>query len=427
MKKLNKITAAFASLALAAAAFIGCVDSYPDNEPVGELGAIYLRGSMNDWEATDASKLVAGDTTGFYSVTWQAKGESETFKFADSAWGTQYCQYKGNASYVSNVSGVEIASADDGNGGENDKLTGLSTGSWYKFSVVAGPVSISVTVEEAESQGGVTSSDPVPYYLDGYYLVGCSEIGNGFSFGDAWLIWGATTNKKTGEVTYTKDFVFDNTSPCGWHSGADAVIKLATAGWGNSYSNASAEIKAGGDAVELTYKAEGGDNTSVTGLKNGSAYRAEIKTTPEGVVTIKVYEIAKMTLSFKVKGLTEGNVAWMNGTFWGSGWPQGWPIVDWNSGDQAKTDGYLSAHNYAEADASGVATFDSGWNVTVVSALGEELSYMFKAIASSDDSWADADVFNPSSDLKCTIKAEGSGNYLVSVDASTEEVTVTKQ
>ena len=413
MKKLNKITAAFASLALAAAAFIGCVDSYPDNEPVGELGDIYLRGSMNDWEATDDSKLVAGDTTGFYSVTWQAKGESETFKFADSAWGTQYCQYKGNASYVSNVSGVEITSADDGNGGENDKLTGLSTGSWYKFSVVAGPVSISVTVEEAESQGGVTSSEPVPYYFDGMYLVGgvfkTEGNDNAFNFTAENLIYGASVDSKTGVVTYTKDITA---------IGENGELGINDSTWNNKIAVKGTEVKADGIAVVITGDGEKG-NFNVSGLKVDSPYRVTITTTPEKEVSVSIEEIANYTLTFEIKGLEEGMLAWLNGNCWGSSWPCGWALSGWGGVGEG-----FALTDAAEADSDGVASFSEKWNVTNVAKPGETLSFELKFIASDDD-W-ESTKFDKDN-ISFDIEDVSAGTYKVSINAEENTVTVTKQ
>ena len=298
-------------------------------------------------------------------------------------------------------------------GGGNAKITGCKASSNYTMTVVANPdTSISVKVESAGA--GAVPADPVPYYLDGELFVGCEAIGNGFDVKDtSWLLYGCTLDKKTGEVTYTKDFT---ASVCGhtWHTG-DAAVKIADPNWKNSYGDTA--ITVGGDFVKLV---AGGDNAPVSGLVAGKAYRAEIKTTPDKDVLIKIYEIASVTFKFEVTGLSEGNLAWIGGNFWGAGWDNGWPIGAWN-----KPVGYnLSVSDNGVADENGVAAFNDKWNVSTVAKPGEKLSYNIKVIATDTD-WS-GDPSQQSGDLSVDIDIEEDATYKISINIEDEEIKVTK-
>ena len=298
-------------------------------------------------------------------------------------------------------------------GAGNAKITGCKASSNYTMTVVANPdTSISVKVESAGA--GAVPADPVPFYLDGELFVGCTAIGNDFKVTDTkWLLYGCTLDKKTGEVTYTKDFT---ASVCGhtWHTG-DAAVKIADPNWKNSYGDTA--ITVGGDFVKLV---AGGDNAPVSGLVAGKAYRAEIKTTPDKDVLIKIYEIASVTFKFEVTGLSEGNLAWIGGNFWGAGWDTGWPIKAWN-----KVPGYgLVVSDNAVADENGVAAFNNKWNVSTVAKPGEKLSYNFKVIATDTD-WS-GDPSQQTGDLSVDIDIEKDATYKISINIEDEEITVTK-
>ena len=298
-------------------------------------------------------------------------------------------------------------------GAGNAKITGCKASSNYTMTVVANPdTSISVKVESAGA--GAVPADPVPYYLDGELFVGCEAIGNGFDVKDtSWLLYGCTLDKKTGEVTYTKDFT---ASVCGhtWHTG-DAAVKIADPNWKNSYGDTA--ITVGGDFVKLV---AGGDNAPVSGLVAGKAYRAEIKTTPDKDVLIKIYEIASVTFKFEVTGLSEGNLAWIGGDFWGASWDNGWPIEAWKKPVGCG----LSVSDNGVADENGVAAFNDKWNVSTVAKPGEKLSYNFKVIATGTD-WS-GDPSKQTGDLSVDINIDEDATYKISINIEDEEIKVTK-
>ena len=415
MKKTN-IFAAVASLALLAGMFTGCVTDNPDLEAVGNLDGYYIRGELYEdgWNIKDDNNKLVADTekgsVGFYYAKFKALGESGQWKIANDDWTKQFNQGKGNMTIGSLPEGVKNEQVDDGNGGLNEKLVGLKKDQWYKINVIATATAVEVSLEETEGTAEVV---PVPYYLDGMYLVGgvfkIDGKDNAFDFSTENLIWGASTNKKTGVVTYTKDIKA---------IAASGELGINDSSWNNKQLGDGVTIAAGAEeAVALNGTA---GNFNVTGLTVGKPYRVEISTTPEKVISIKIYEIAEITLSFKVKGLNEGDSAWINGSIWGDGWPQGWPIVAWNSNDAEKTAGFISAHPAAVADASGVATFDAKWNKTFISKIGDTKSWECKVVYIADGaSWDGADSVKDSGDnLKFDYKVTAGGSYTFVIDAA---------
>ena len=409
MKLLNKISAAAAGLALVAAAFTGCVNSYDDRDPVGDLTGICLRGSMNSW-GTD--ELVAGDETGFYSVTWQAAGESEQFKLADADWTKEY----GLEGLSFTVGESATLIANPGFNG-NVTVTGLTTGSWYKFDLIAGPTTVEIALSETTASnsgsGSGSSATPVPYYLDGYFILGPEEIGGNSSWAASLdtLLTNPTKDSETGYLTYK--YVFTSSSTA-------VQFGIGTKGWATKYTGATFAVGETTDFVECT---KGSDtNNSITGMTVGTEYRILVQTTPEEKISFKVEENVEethlMTLKFEVTNLSEGVEAWINGEFW-SGWATGWPIAAWGAFGSG-----FEATDAAVADETGVASFGEKFDVGIDEAVGTALSYKFKAIASSDG-WTNADKLNPASDLTCDITV-AEGTYIVSVNATTEAVTVRK-
>lgn len=144
MKKLNKITAALASLVLAATALTGCVTDNPDLAPQVDLSTFYLRGNMNNWckdALADGSFTVNED--GSYSIKYTAKADPDEFAIADKSWSVKYC-----AATEVTVGGdfVELAA-----GGGNAKVTGQVPGNNYKMTIQPLSSSVKVKVELAGS------------------------------------------------------------------------------------------------------------------------------------------------------------------------------------------------------------------------------------------------------------------------------------
>lgn len=144
MKKLNKIMAAFASLALSAAVFTGCVTDNPDLESLVDLSSFYLRGNMNNWcndALTDGS--LTENTDGTFTITYTAKSNPDEFAIADATWATKYCN---GTEVVVDGDFVELAA-----GGGNAKVTGQVPGNNYKMTIQPLSSSVKVKVELAGS------------------------------------------------------------------------------------------------------------------------------------------------------------------------------------------------------------------------------------------------------------------------------------
>lgn len=144
MKKLNKIMAAFASLALSAAVFTGCVTDNPDLESLVDLSSFYLRGNMNNWcndALTDGSLTENPDGT--FTITYTAKSNPDEFAIADATWATKYCN---GTEVVVDGDFVELAA-----GGDNAKVTGQVPGNNYKMTIQPLSSSVKVKVELAGS------------------------------------------------------------------------------------------------------------------------------------------------------------------------------------------------------------------------------------------------------------------------------------
>ena len=291
-------------------------------------------------------------------------------------------------------------------GAGNAKITGCKASTNYTMTVVANPdTSISVKVESAGAGAG--STDPVPYYFDGAMLVGVTNWNNSDASN---LLKNGQLTKSTGEVVYTLDFTAGNA----------AEVKITGVGdWNNGWG--TTDITVGdSDFVTLVPFSTKKAGAKVTGLTDGKAYRAEIKTTPDKDVLIKIYEIASVTFKFEVTGLSEGELAWIGGAFWGASWDNGWPIEAWKKPVGCG----LSVTDNAVADENGVAAFNDKWNVSTVAKPGEKLSYNFKVIATGTD-WS-GDPSKQTGDLTVDINIDEDATYKISINIEDEEITVTK-
>lgn len=397
--------------------FAGCSgDLHDDEKRIIDLSAGGAPGDFDEpanwsekepWTTSDVK-------TGTYTLSFKTKAEIPAngigFKInSQLAWNVDgYTEFTvaadGDAATAKFMAGSAMGGAD------NAFITGCKPSTAYKMTVVCNPdTTATVKVETADA----ASSAPVPYYLDGMYLVGgvfkIDGKDNAFAFSTENLIWGASTNKKTGVVTYTKDIKA---------IAASGELGINDSSWNNKQLGGGVTIAAGAEEAVALKGTEG--NFNVTGLTVGKPYRVEISTTPEKVISIKIYEIAEITLSFKVKGLNEGYSAWINGSIWGDGWPQGWPIKGWNDNDAEKTVGFISAHPAAVADASGVATFDAKWNKTFISKIGDIKSWECKVVYIADGaSWdGEGTVKDSGNNLKFDYNVTAGGSYTFVIDAA---------
>lgn len=410
MKKILSFLAAGA-LALG---LIGCSgDLHDDEYKVIDLSNGAIPGDFDSpatwdnttpWSSIDAanntytfnfkSKSDCSGTVEFKIVTvngeWNVDGYTEVDIPVDSA----------DAVKMPMKTGGEMA------GAGNAKITGCKASTNYTMTVVANPdTSISVKVESAGA--GAVSADPVPYYFDGAMLVGVTNWNNSDASN---LLKNGKLTKSTGEVVYTLDFTAGNV----------AEVQITGVGdWNNGWG--TTDITVGdSDFVTLVPFSTKKAGAKVTGLTVGKAYRAEIKTTPDKDVLIKIYEIASVTFKFEVTGLSEGNLAWIGGNFWGASWDNGWPIEAWE-----KPVGYgLSVFDNGVADENGVAAFNDKWNVSTVAKPGEKLSYEFKVIATDTD-WS-GDPSKQTDNLSVDINIDEDATYKISINIEDEEIKVTK-
>ncbi len=422
MKKILTSVIAAAALLFGFAGCSGDLHDKPDGTILQDAGII---GSITDW---DAAKMTEVDES-TYTYTFVATEETAQFCVQEEfgKWSSRWC---GN-----NSAGVpeaaETTKIEPGRdlqkmvySTEADpthvQISGLSINSEYRITVKIEDPSkkiLSCKIEQTREGGKPAESDPTPYYFDGLYLVGsCFKIGdmiNLWSFGPANLIYGASVDKKTGNVIYSKDIVAVAT---------EGEMGINDASWNNKQKGSGVTIAAGAGYVELNGDA---GNFKVSGLKADSAYRVYFQTTPEKVVSVKIEEICSYKLTFEITGLEEGNAAWINGQFWGSTWPNGWPMAEWKSEPNATL-----KDNIPVAGVDGVAAFNEKWNVVSVAKPGEKLSWNFKPVAANslENFTAEANlVLKPANDLTCEIESVESGTYKISINAGTEEVTVKKQ
>ena len=391
---MKKIFSIFASSVLALSMFVSCSgDLHNDMDPakvaliMGETKTILdeadILGTINDWTGSALTKVDA--TT--YTYTFTADTEDEQFSIREVAgsWtaGNRWCgalkQDEDNAVKIEPKGEAAMVYSTDPNP-SHFKLTKLTVGTAYKITITIVDEDKKSLKASVNVDGDAPAADtPAPYYFDGLYLVGgCfntsanSSVANTWDFYTSNLIHGASKDVKTGNVTYTVDIKA---------TAASGEMCINDSSWGNKLNGTGVTIAANATTATELNGTEG--NFNVTGLTAGSAYRVEITTTPAKVVTVKIYEIAEITLSVKITNLTEGDSAWINGNIWGADWPMGWPITSWK---QAPKDGLVAA----VADDAGDAVFGTAWNATIIAKPGDTLNWKFKVVYINDgDGWDD--------------------------------------
>ena len=407
MKKLLS----FLAVGALALGLIGCSGDLHDAEII-DLSGYGIRGSMTGWDKADDEPLTKNDD-GTYAFSFTATGETDNFaviEMGDASWNTAYrlAQPKSEGDTPNTFDtekGME-QKVYQGQSADCCTIKGLKKGD--KVDLLITPDTTFITVKVTITAGaGADSTGPVPYYFDGAMLVGVTNWNNSDASN---LLKNGKLTKSTGEVVYTLDFTAGNV----------AEVQITGVGdWNNGWG--TTDITVGdSDFVTLVPFSTKKAGAKVTGLTVGKAYRAEIKTTPDKDVLIKIYEIASVTFKFEVTGLSEGNLAWIGGNFWGSSWDNGWPIGAWE-----KPVGYnLSVSDNGVADENGVAAFNDKWNVSTVAKPGEKLSYNFKVIATDTD-WS-GDPSKQTGDLSVDINIEEDATYKISINIDDEEITVTK-
>lgn len=435
---MKKIFSIFASSVLALSMFVSCSgDLHNDMDPakvaliMGETKTILddagIIGTINDWKNKDGvdnqgdALTKVDDTT--YTYTFTAEEETEQFsiqedreaKWSKPRWCGALKQDEDNAVKIEPKGEAAMVYSTDPNP-SHFKLTKLEVGKAYKITItIVDEDKKSLKASVAVDGDAPAADTPAPYYFDGLYLVGgCFNTSANSGDDKTWtfytsnLIHGASKDVKTGNVTYTVDIKA---------TAASGEMGINDSSWGNKLNGTGVTVAANATtATELNGK-EG--NFNVTGLTVGSAYRVEITTTPQKVVTVKIYEIAEITLSVKITNLTEGDSAWINGNIWGSDWPMGWPITSWN---KAPKDGLVAA----VADDAGDAVFGTAWNATIIAKPGDTLNWAFKVVYINDgDAWDDdGAVKDCGSDISFDYDVTTGGAKTLVIDASDWSVTV---
>lgn len=442
---MKKIFSIFASSVLALSMFVSCSgDLHNDMDPakvaliMGETKTILddagIIGSINDWKNKDGVKdqgdalTKVDDTT--YTYTFTAEEETEQFsiqedreaKWSKPRWCGALKKDEDNAVKIEPKGEAAMIYSTDPDP-SHFKLTKLKVGTAYKITITIVDEDKKSLKASVNVDGDAPAADtPAPYYFDGLYLVGgCFNTSANSGDDETWtfytsnLIHGASKDVKTGNVTYTVDIKA---------TAASGEMGINDSSWGNKLNGTGVTVAANATTATELNGTEG--NFNVTGLTVGSAYRVEITTTPQKVVTVKIYEIAEITLSVKITNLTEGDSAWINGNIWGSDWPMGWPIAEWNENDAAKTAGYISAHAAAVADDAGNAVFKSAWNATVIAKPGDTLNWEFKVVYINEgDGWDDdGAVKDCGANITFDYDVTTGGAKTLVIDASDWSVTV---
>lgn len=290
-------------------------------------------------------------------------------------------------------------------------LDDLSIGTSYTLTFTIEDASAK-TISVALASGGAAAV-PLPYYLDGYALEG-GFLSTGWNANIANLIKGATKDTD-GNLTYS--LYFDAATDDSYF----AIVNLTD---NSRYYKA---LVVGEDFVELDNTTEPMISAQSSGIEAGKAYCIVVKTTPAKVVSAKIYEIAKITLSFKITNLDEGDSVWLNGNIWGSNWPQGWPIAGWNGEDgAAKAAGFIAAHPAAVADSTGVAIFSNEWKASLICEIGATASWTFKwiGIHVGGDWDEESDRFDCGSDITFDYDVTTGGAKTLVINSATGDVTV---
>lgn len=434
---MKKIFSIFASSVLALSMFVSCSgDLHNDMDPakvaliMGETKTILdeadICGTIEGWTGSALTKVDA--TT--YTYTFTASAEDEQFSIREVAgsWtaGNRWCgalkKDEDNAVKIEPKGEAAMIYSTDPDP-SHFKLTKLKVGTAYKITItIVDEDKKSLKASVAVDGDAPAADTPVPYYFDGLYLVGgCFNTSANSTSADTWafytsnLIHGASKDVTTGNLTYTVDIKATK---------ASGEMGINDSSWGNKLNGTGVTVAANATTATELNGTEG--NFNVTGLTVGSAYRVEITTTPQKVVTVKIYEIAEITLSVKITNLTEGDSAWINGNIWGAGWPMGWPIIGWNDGDAAKTAGYISAHAAAVADDAGDAVFGSAWNATIIAKPGDTLNWEFKVVYINNGKTWDEDgaVQDCGANITFDYDVTTGGAKKLVIDASDWSVTV---
>lgn len=390
---------------------------------IGSFTTFELAGAMQSWDDSNGIAFEKNDD-GLWEADFVAPVADECgfcylteVNATKGSWNGQIGGDKIEADSLPD--GVKYEKKDNGYGGWNAVLTGLTAGKTYKMTVDA---STGVYVFSIEI---TAAAKPTPFYLDGEFVVGCGAFNVGsdqlaFAFNGSQILYNPVLDKKTSELVYAFDMTYVGCVDT-WHPTGDAVIKISQPDWKNSYGKTA--ITVGKDFVELEAS---GDNAPVSGLTSGKAYRLEVKTTPEKKVYAKVYEINQYTVTLKVTGIAKthiGKKGIIRGTWdgWAGDWTSAW-------GKTTKVSELKNADVVADGDAAAMIVFTG--LASGVGAPDSEIEIKgcgyYGSVVDDDIATADGEIKVNGNDFEIKFKLAGDGNYTVVLNVEDNTINTTK-
>lgn len=195
---------------------------------------IKFRGTPNGWGTTD---LISSGNSVWY-VEFAADASDIAFKFSDADW-SKANTYNDSFMVAGTLpTGAALTNTDDGNGGTNAKITGLSKDSKYKMVITAD--------NAGKLKIDVLSANYNLVKLDGFAIVGdADEVGN-------WkrtelLDFSKVEEDAEHSLTYTKEFKATK------NNYAFTITDATSNEWINKFAGSEIEVvsKALSDSVEL--------------------------------------------------------------------------------------------------------------------------------------------------------------------------------
>lgn len=308
MKKLLS----FLAVGALALGLIGCSGDLHDAEII-DLSGYGIRGTMTGWDTVDDEPLTKNDD-GTYAFSFTATGETDNFaviEMGDASWNTAYrlAQPKSEgdtANTFDTEKGME-QKVYQGQSADCCTIKGLKKGD--KVDLLITPDTTFITVKVTITAGAsAVPADPVPFYLDGFYISGDM---NGWAGSMDTLLWSPTLDKDTGILTYKYDFAATKEAH-------DFGIRNNTSDWKVKYVDGVFAF--GTDTNYVSVVKNGKDNNKITGLTLGNNYRIYVQTTPEKEVSFKVVVLNKATINVNVTGLPDeanGKVMYLTGDYFG--------------------------------------------------------------------------------------------------------------
>ena len=315
MKKLLSVFAAAAMLF----GFASCSGDLHDAEII-DLTGYGIRGTMTGWaEADDIPLVDNGDGT--YSISFAAQDPDGTglekiavIELGDGSWNTAYrlAQPKSEGDSA-NVFGEADGWEQKVYQGQSADCMLIPVAKGDNVTLLITPSTTYITVKVTVKAGAapVVPADPVPFYLDGFYISGNM---NEWAGSMDTLLWSPTLDKDTGILTYKYDFAATQEAH-------EFGIRNNTGDWKVKYVDGEFAFGTDSDFVAVVKHDDGkGTNNKITGLTKDSNYRIYVQTTPEKEVSFKVVVLNKATINVNVTGLPDeanGKVMYLTGDYFG--------------------------------------------------------------------------------------------------------------